>query len=371
MVNIPDQRLRRAAYDRFFNLGWSAVRIHRDVFTLSDGAQIYSLRHVQRLIKEFKVTFSPRPPSRSRRRPAKLRAEEVAWLKDIVDGDPSLYLDEIQHALREEHGCIVSCSTICRTIHKPVLLGGLGYSLQVLEVHARQRVYFERLEFLQRMRLWNFEPHMILNIDESSVGENHARRRRGWGQVGKKLLDMQGFGRGRNGTLLAACDVNGFVLPMCDFWEGNMDADRFCLWLEAMVAPGLGDFSKGEAHSVVVMDSCTLHKVAEVQQIVERTGALLLYNAKYSPDLVPVELGFNDLKVGLRRNSKKVKDQDLKNCGIFRNLLFSTLAYIPMRSHFKRCGLPVPAEQKEEDLKVAAVVAVVAAVAARKRQRHV
>ena len=78
-------------------------------------------------------------------------------------------------------------------------------------------------------------------------------------------------------------------MPMCDFKEGNMDSDRFCLWLESMVAPGLGDVSKGEDRSVVVMDSCTLHKDPRVRQIIETRDAFLFYSAKYSPDLVPAE----------------------------------------------------------------------------------
>ena len=200
MVNIPDMKLREAAYCRLFNLGWSAKQVHKSVFTLSDGSQLYSLRHVQRLVAEFKITFSPRPPSRTRRaRSGKFAAEEVAWLKIIVDGDPSLYLDEIQDQLRDEYGCMISRSTICRTIHKPVLLGGLGYNLKVLEVQVRQRIYRERLLFLQRMRLWGFALHQILNLDERRIT-------RGGGADGAKLVDRC--------NCLRALGAAGVALPL-------------------------------------------------------------------------------------------------------------------------------------------------------------
>jgi hypothetical protein len=63
----------------------------------SSGAELYSLRHMQRLVVEFKVTFTHNPPRRKRLcRPKIFLEEEVRALKEVVDDDPSLYLDEIQ-----------------------------------------------------------------------------------------------------------------------------------------------------------------------------------------------------------------------------------------------------------------------------------
>jgi hypothetical protein len=184
MVNVNDQRLRREAFDMLFNLGWSSKRIRDKVFVTSSGAELYSLRHMQRLVAEFKVTFTHNPPRRKRLcRPKIFLEEEVRALKEVVDDDPSLYLDEIQDRLREEYGILASRSVICRTIHKSALKGGLGYNLLVLEVHARQRSWFMRMRFMQRMGLGDIQGLMVLNIDESSAGENDARRRRAWGTV--------------------------------------------------------------------------------------------------------------------------------------------------------------------------------------------
>ena len=54
---------------------------------------------------------------------------------------------------------------------------------------------------------------------------------------------------------------------------------------------------------------------------------------------------------------------------VCRNLLFSTLASIPMQQHFKRRGFPVPTD-KEEELEMAIAAAATVAVVHARRIRH-
>jgi transposase len=191
--------------------------------------------------------------------------------------------------------------------------------------------------------------------------------------VGQRVIKFEGIGRGVNGTLLAACDANGFVMSVCEFKEGAITTERFCSWLENQVEPILGNYSRFEDHSVVVMDSATQHRHPRVREIIERAGAILVFNAKYSPDLVPVEYGFFCTKAKLARLSAKVPEQLLQKRSVFRQLLYSSLAEVRMRPHFEHCGFPVPAVENAESTHVdvaSAVASVVAIMVLNKRQRR-
>ena len=60
----------------------------------------------------------------------------------------------------------VSACTICRGIHAPLRDGGLGLTLQVLERRAMQRCAQERMDWIRRIDLGDFEHKNVLVIDE-------------------------------------------------------------------------------------------------------------------------------------------------------------------------------------------------------------
>ncbi len=51
----------------------------------------------------------------------------------------------------------------------------------------------------------------------------------------------------------------------------------------------------------VVMDNASVHKVDEVKDLIQKTGAKLIYLPPYSPDLNPIELAWNKIKQYLRK----------------------------------------------------------------------
>ncbi len=76
--------------------------------------------------------------------------------------------------------------------------------------------------------------------------------------------------------------------------ESATDGDVFLLYLEQVLCPKLrpGD--------LVVMDNWSAHKVQGVRQLIEATGAELLYLPPYSPDFNPIEKAWAKLKQLLR-----------------------------------------------------------------------
>ena len=57
--------------------------------------------------------------------------------------------------------------------------------------------------------------------------------------------------------------------------------------------------------SVVILDNASFHKSAATRELVEQTGAKLLFLPPYSPDLNPIEHDFGALKKIREYNHEK------------------------------------------------------------------
>jgi hypothetical protein len=84
----------------------------------------------------------------------------------------------------------------------------------------------ERMEWIDRINRGDFDHENVLVLDECSVGTNASRRVRGYGPVGHRVRHYDLFGKTHNGTLMAACNSDGFVLAACEFINETMDTDR-------------------------------------------------------------------------------------------------------------------------------------------------
>ena len=63
----------------------------------------------------------------------------------------------------------------------------------------------------------------------------------------------------------------------------------------------------GERRSIVVMENSSTHARTRTKQLTNGTGACLLHDALFSPDLNPIELVLRKFKSSLKRNYELVK----------------------------------------------------------------
>jgi transposase len=86
--------------------------------------------------------------------------------------------------------------------------------------------------------------------------------------------------------------VDGLVATMTI--SSPTDGDVFLAYVEQVLCPAL------KPGQVVVMDNLSAHKVAEVRDRIEQSGATLLYLPPYSPDFNPMEKAWSKIKQLLR-----------------------------------------------------------------------
>ena len=78
-------------------------------------------------------------------------------------------------------------------------------------------------------------------------------------------------------------------------FKGALDGETFKIYLKEFLVPTLRE------GDILIMDNLSSHKVAEVNEIIEKTGAKILYLPPYSPDLNPIELMWSKIKAYLRK----------------------------------------------------------------------
>jgi transposase len=118
-------------------------------------------------------------------------------------------------------------------------------------------------------------------------------RLRGRCRKGARLIDYVPHGHRKTTTFVAGLRNDAIVAPLV--LDRPMNGAAFQAWLDqglcATLSPG----------DIVIMDNLPAHKVAGVRDIIEATGAQLLYLPPYSPDLNPIEQMFAKLKALLRK----------------------------------------------------------------------
>lgn len=151
-----------------------------------------------------------------------------------------------------------------------------------------------------------------------------------WGRApgGERVGEATPQGYWKVLTILSALRLDGLLATMTV--ESPTDGDVFLVYLEQGLCPKL------QPEDVVVMDNLSAHKVKGVRQLIEATGAKLLYLPPYSPDLNPIEKAWAKLKQYLR--SLKARTLEALEHGITEAL--PSITADNARAWFRHCGIP-------------------------------
>jgi hypothetical protein len=318
---------------------------------------------------------------------------ERRWIKALIQRHPDLYFSEISVMFVARWRWKISDRMISQALH----FEGVGeldrpLSLKVIERLARQRNDVLRQQCLDALTGSGALPQCYVIMDESSLDRRTLRRRRGWSPRGDpaKLYEIfEVRGSAKLQSLLAAVNKDGFLLDACDVVEGgrrhgvywlpnllsrslsfslsfSLSSCECCLpnshallwdaagvgdaelldWAENYLCPNLNPFDDRHLpNSILVLDNAVVHHSQAFVEMVEATGAKVLYLSPYSPDFSAIEFCFHQVKAYLRRD-RVAAAHDTKRA------LWAAMASVTpgnMAGYFRNCGYPLPAEQEQED----------------------
>ena len=193
-------------------------------------------------------------------------------------------------------------------------------------LRAQERDERQRQQFRQLVRA--FAPRTFIFLDE--MGCNLAMTRRyGRAAPGKRVRDVVPGDRGGNVSTIGALDLRGFRTGLSV--PGAIDGETLVFFIEELLAPTL---KRGD---LVFMDNCPIHKMEEIEDVIEACGAGVLFLPPYSPDLNPIEHGWSKVKTRLRALKPRTVE------AVLAALVdaFATVTEQDIRGWFRHCGYRV------------------------------
>ncbi len=139
----------------------------------------------------------------------------------------------------------------------------------------------------------------LVFLDESGINLGMTRLY-GRGLKGERVIDYVPDVRFKRTSILSSIRLEGNCVPIV--FSGSLDGELFKKYLKEFLVPTLA------SGDIVVMDNLSSHKVAEVKEIIESSGATILYLPPYSPDLNPIELMWSKVKAYLRKVKARTID---------------------------------------------------------------
>jgi transposase len=136
------------------------------------------------------------------------------------------------------------------------------------------------------------DPARLVFIDETAVSTNMVRLS-GRAPRGVRLIGQVPLGEWKTITFVAALRHDKMTAPMV--LDGPMTGEIFRAYVEQCLVPTL------RRKDIVVMDNLQAHKVAGIQEAIEKARATVRYLPKYSPDLNPIEMLYSKFKTLLRK----------------------------------------------------------------------
>lgn len=136
-------------------------------------------------------------------------------------------------------------------------------------------------------------PEDLIFIDESGCHPGIGPLR-GWAPKGVPLVGPeQVYARKQHVSIIGAMSIDGLVARATV--KGGVGSREFRRFVERNLVPVL------RPGHVVCMDNLNAHKNKRVRQLIEATGATILYLPPYSPDFNPIEAAWAKLKHLVRK----------------------------------------------------------------------
>lgn len=142
------------------------------------------------------------------------------------------------------------------------------------------------------MRDGSIEPQNLIFLDESGVKQEDTITH-SWSPKGQPSEVKEPKGKKSHTTIVGAISLFGLLAAMiCDC---TFDQYGFQAFIENFLGPHIGP------GTWVIMDNVSFHKVKSVVEIIESTGAKVVFLPPYHPELNPIEMMWAKIKPTIRK----------------------------------------------------------------------
>ncbi|KAK1517409.1 hypothetical protein CABS01_16637 [Colletotrichum abscissum] len=245
-------------------------------------------RTVRRIRSKLRTFGTTETPTNTPGRPKSITPPMLSALRGNLAVDPCLTLNQMAAFLRKYYEADVSRFSISRTLRKD------KWSQKATQNVAQERNLDLRDEFMHQISQYRSE--QLVFVDESGIDKSIGIRRRGWAPRGKRPRQIKRFHRGRRYQILPAYTQDGVI--HFRVYEGSTDAKVFESFIEILL---LHCGRWPEPRSVLIMDNASFHHSDRIRDMCAAAGVVLLYSAPYSPDIIPIEHYFGELKNFIRQ----------------------------------------------------------------------
>ena len=195
----------------------------------------------------------------------------------------------------------------------------LHYNGQILFVHTMATISM-------------YDPSMLVWLDESGHDRRNTIRKQAYSFRGMPLADHRILARGIRYSVIPIMSLEG--IHDVFLTEGTVNGEKFVGFVKDYLLPVLMPFNYVNPRSVVIMDNASIHHVEEVTDLIERQcGAKLCFLPPYSPDLMPAEGVFSQVKSIMKENHKL-----FQVCSAPRAMAFGMVSVENCYGHITRCG---------------------------------
>ncbi len=208
--------------------------------------------------------------------------------------NPSLYLQEVCHDVREVFHIMISQPAICR------LLRRYGFTCKKIRQVAKQRGESLKGAFMAQCFL--FKRDMFVWVDETGSDRRSNIRKFGYALKGTVPVYHRLLSRGRRVNAIAAISASGTIAT--ELSTETVNGECFFDFLRGTLIPVMNPFDGQSPHLILVLDNCSVHHIREVKDVLQQTGILVIFLPPYSPDLNPIEEAFSYVKQYLRHHDE-------------------------------------------------------------------
>ena len=210
----------------------------------------------------------------------------------VIMENPSLYLGELCSVIMNAFGIEISASTVCRTLKK------YGITRKKIRQMAVQRS--NELRGAVMAQCFLLKRDMLVWVDETGSNSCGHVRKYGYALRSVTPASHRFVYRGCRTNAIAAMTNSGIIA--LELTTSLVNGEMFFDFVRGSLIPNMMPYDGINPRSVVIMDTCSVHHICEVKQLLDEAGILLPYLPPYSPDQDPLEEAFSYVKYYLKRH---------------------------------------------------------------------